>query len=138
MRTTHFKSLIIFCSDVCYFRPFTLFHLGLFIRLFFIICNKNWSDSKSVSGPRHQICNDTFMSFAFVNLSELFCIVDFDSNSVLKHVLKLRFIVEVVLREIGGVAPSNLDRRGSLCYVSELALKKRVLIQDLLVFVIGV
>ena len=43
--------------------------------------------SQSERRARHKIGNDAFMRFAFVDLTELFLIIDFYADSVFKNIL---------------------------------------------------
>ena len=112
------KSLVIFSWNIGYIRPFTL------IILLSILARNYWSNSKSISGPRHQICDDTFMCFSFIDLPELLYIIDFDTDSVLQNVYKLGAIFANlwVLR----VTPCHLYGSWRLSYHSKYSFIERV------------
>ena len=80
------------------------------------------------------------MGLTFVDLAELLFIVDFDADTVLKHVLDVRFALHRLsgclifncdyLLEVRGMGPCDLDCSRGLCNVSEHSLGQAVLLDQ--------
>lgn len=123
------EALVVSSCDVRYFRPGTLFYFGvlawvslwLAIRSWFQ--NQNRSHSESIVCARHQVCYNAFVSLSFVDLSELFGVVDFHSNAILEYVLELAFLgLSLVSWKVLRMWPSHLDCCWSLSNMSEDSL----------------
>ena len=99
------KCLTVFSCDVSDFRPLSL------VTNWPIIILEYWSNSKAICSPRHQVSDYTFVGFPFVYLSELFLPTDFDSDSILQHILQ-----DIFLSEIGGMTPWDLNSSGCLAH----------------------
>ena len=74
------------------------------------------------------------MSFALVDLPELFLVIDLYSDTVLQYVLKL--LVRVLLWEVLWVRPGNLNCCWGLCNMRELSLMEWILVQQLLILIL--
>lgn len=77
--------------------------------------------SKAVARARHEVSDDALVSLAFVDLSELLCIVHLHSNAILKDIMDL---LRILLGEVHWVRPCDLDGGACLRHVRELSLEK--------------
>jgi hypothetical protein len=99
------KCLAVFSWDVCDFRPLSL------VTNWAILILEYRSNSKAISCPWHQVSDNTFVSFTFVYLSKLLLTTNFDSYSILQHILK-----DIFLDKIGGMTPGHLNSSGCLAH----------------------
>ena len=111
--------------DVCDLGPYTLFltrhGLGIVLTtLGLLLAVENWGNAQAEGRPRHQVRYYALVGLAFVNLSELFFVIDLDANPVLEHVLNMLLPLNELsvfirgrydLLEIGWVTPGDLDGR---------------------------
>ena len=98
---------------------------------------KDWSDAKPEGRPRHQVCYDALVSFTFIDLSELFLVLDLYTDAVLQHILNVLLgldrIAICVLRgdyflEVRWMGPGDLDRGRRLRYMGEDSRRQAVLL----------
>ena len=98
---------------------------------------ENGSDAEPEGRPRHQVCYDALVSFTFIDLSELFLILNFNTDAVLQHILNVLLgldrIAICVLRgdyflEVRWMGPGDLDRGGRLRYMGEDSRRQAVLL----------
>lgn len=132
MRSINIEGLVISSNDIRDVRPFTLLKRWFLVWFCYIFSNCYRSYTESISSSWHQVCDYAFMSFAFVDLPELLSVIDFYSDSVLKNVLQMLFLVLVTLWEMDWVAPSNLDSSRSLCNMSENPFQLRIEVELIL------
>lgn len=92
------KCLSILGSNIVDVRPFTL------VTQCTIFILEDWRDSEPIVRPWHQVSDDAFVRFSFVDLPELFLAVYLDSNSILQNVLQ-----RIFLGEIGWMTPRHLN-----------------------------
>ena len=122
--------LILFCTqDGCFIDICCWWSMSLNV--------EDWSYPQSKCGPWHQVCDNTLVSFASINLSELLLAINFDSYSILQHILDVLLLTHFLsllvrkcydLLKVWWVTPSNLDCCWCLCNMSEDSLVKRILL----------
>lgn len=84
---------------------------------------ENGCHAQSKSRTRHQVSYDTLMRLALVYLSELFLVVDLDTDAILQHVLNMLLAYDslpIIIRRLNnllkvrGMTPGDLNCSGCL------------------------
>ena len=92
-------------------------------------------DTEAEGGAGHEVSDNALVGLSFVDLSELFLVINFDPNPVLQHVLYmllLRYKTPIlILRtqqflEVLWMTPCNLNASTGLTHVSKASLMQRI------------